>query len=388
MTQPMNLRLSVLDQSVACAGRGEDHALRDTVALAEHCEALGYERFWVSEHHGMPTIVGTAPEVLMAAIAARTTRIRIGSAGVMLPHYSAFKVAESFRVLDALAPGRIDLGVGRAPGSDRRTAIALNPHVSGMAEDFPQQVMDLQAWVSGRPHHALVAHPTPPAPGDEPTAAGFAATGAVTGVATGATAEPGDRSPEVWILGSSDYGAQLAAHLGLPYAFAYFFMDGQGVEQALELYRTLYRPSPRHPKPQATICVWALAADTEQEATFQALSRERWRVNRQRGLLGPLQTPQTINQQGFTPEEMMAVVTPMRRKALVGTGQQVADKMRALARSLELDHVVVNTWAHDPAVRRQSYRWIAEAFGLTAATRTEAARPTGAVPRAIEALAS
>jgi luciferase family oxidoreductase group 1 len=144
----MTLRLSVLDQSVACAGRGEDDAIRDTVALAEHAEALGYDRFWVSEHHGLPTIVGSAPEVLMAAVAARTTRIRIGSAGVMLPHYSALKVAEAFRVLDALAPGRIDLGVGRAPGSDRRTAQALNPHVSGMAEDFPEQILDLQAWAS------------------------------------------------------------------------------------------------------------------------------------------------------------------------------------------------------------------------------------------------
>jgi luciferase family oxidoreductase group 1 len=359
----MNLRLSVLDQSVACAGRGEDHALRDTVALAEHCEALGYERFWVSEHHGMPTIVGTAPEVLMAAIAARTQRIRIGSAGVMLPHYSAFKVAEAFRVLDALAPGRIDLGVGRAPGSDRRTAIALNPHVSGMAEDFPQQVMDLQAWVGGKPHHALVAHPTPPKPTDEPTAD-------VPNPPDSGDASADVRSPEVWILGSSDYGAQLAAHLGLPYAFAYFFMDGQGVEQALELYRTLYRPSARHPKPQATICVWALAADTEEEATFQALSRERWRVNRQRGLLGPLQRPADVAAQGFTAEELMAVVNPMRRKALVGTGEQVAQKMTDLARSLELDQLVVNTWAHDPAVRRHSYALLAKAF----ATRSRSAQ--------------
>ncbi len=342
----LSLRLSVLDQSVACAGRGEDHALRDTLELAEHCEALGYERFWVSEHHGMPTIVGTAPEVLMAAIAARTTRIRIGSAGVMLPHYSAFKVAENFRVLDALAPGRIDLGLGRAPGSDRRTAQALNPHVSGMAEDFPQQVLDLQAWVGGRPHQGVVAHPLPPFSADP-----HAGTGP-------------DRRPEMWILGSSDYGAQLAAHLGLPYAFAYFFMDGQGVEQALDLYRTLYRPSERHPKRQATICVWALAADTDEEAEFQALSRERWRVNRQRGLLGPLQRPQDVAAQGFSDEEMAVIVAPMRRKTLVGSAATVREKMQALARSLALDHLVVNTWAHDPAVRRHSYALLAREFGL------------------------
>ena len=377
------LRLSVLDQSVACAGRGEDHALRDTVELAEHCETLGYERFWVSEHHGMPTIVGTAPEVLMAAIAARTRRIRIGSAGVMLPHYSAFKVAENFRVLDALAPGRIDLGLGRAPGSDRRTAQALNPHVSGMAEDFPQQVLDLQAWVGGRPHQGVVAHPLPPSPADEPTQPSprlHSESGPAESTRPTHGADPTsacspkddsslDRRPEMWILGSSDYGAQLAAHLGLPYAFAYFFMDGQGVEQALDLYRSLYRPSERHPKPQATICVWALAADTDEEAELQALSRERWRVNRQRGLLGPLQRPQDVAAQGFSSEEMAVVVAPMRRKALVGSAATVRRKMEDLARSLDLDHLVVNTWAHDPAVRRHSYALLAQAFDLPMAPR-------------------
>src|SRR5690349_13926542 len=143
------LRLSVLDQSVARAGRPHDKSIRHTVALAQACEAMGYERFWLSEHHALPTLVGTAPEVLMAAIAARTERIRIGSAGVMLPHYSPFKVAEQFRVLDALAPGRIDLGVGRAPGSDHRTARLLNPDPRS-SEHFPQQVRELHAWVTGQ----------------------------------------------------------------------------------------------------------------------------------------------------------------------------------------------------------------------------------------------
>jgi luciferase family oxidoreductase group 1 len=333
----MTPRLSVLDQSVACASRGEDDAIRDTLALAEHAEALGYERFWVSEHHGLPTIVGTAPEVLMAAVAARTKRIRIGSAGVMLPHYAALKVAESFRVLDALAPGRIDLGVGRAPGSDRRTAQALNPHVSGMAEDFPEQVADLQAWVSGVPHHGIVAHPRPPAQ------AGM------------------ERAPQLWVLGSSDYGAQLAAHLGLPYAFAYFFMDGQGVEQALHLYRALYQPSARHPRPQATVCVWALAADNDEEARFHALSRERWRVDRMRGALGPLRPPAEVAERNFSAEEM-AIVAPMRRRAFVGSAAQVGQQLRALATELQLDELVVNTWAHDPAVRRHSYALLAREF--------------------------
>src|ERR1700747_2942180 len=140
------MRLSVLDQSRASKDRSQDAAIRETLELARHCDALGYHRFWVSEHHNSGTIVGTAPEILMAAIAATTPRIRIGSAGVMLPHYSALKVAEQFRVLEGIAPGRIDLGVGRAPGSDRLTALALNPY-SNALDEFPRQVHDLQAWV-------------------------------------------------------------------------------------------------------------------------------------------------------------------------------------------------------------------------------------------------
>ncbi len=325
--------LSILDQSVALAGRGEDEAIRDTLALAEHAESLGYARFWLSEHHGLPSIVGSAPEILMAAVAARTRRIRIGSAGVMLPHYSALKVAEQFRVLEALAPGRIDLGVGRAPGGDMRIAQALNPNAYGAAEHFPEQLRDLQAWTSLRAHRGLTAHPL--------------------------TAH----APQLWVLGSSDYGAQLAAHLGLPYAFAYFFMDGQGVERALELYRTLYRPSERHPSPQATVCVWALAAEHADEAHHHALSRDRWRLDRARGRLGPLLDPDRIAEQGFAAEDMPAL-DAMRAKAFVGDAADVAQRLRALAASLELDELVINTWAFDPEARRRSYALLAREFGL------------------------
>ncbi len=337
----MTLRLSVLDQSIWTAGRGEDHALRDTLDLAVHCESLGYSRFWVSEHHGLPTIVGSAPEILLAAIAARTQRIRIGSAGVMLPHYSALKVAEQFRVLDALAPGRIDLGVGRAPGSDMRTAQALNPNAAHAADQFPQQVIDLQAWTRGHRHQGINAHPRPPG---EPGAA-F------------------ERAPDIWMLGSSDYGAQLAAHLGLPYAFAYFFMDGQGAEHALSLYRELYQPSDRHARPRPTICVWALAADTDEEARHHALSRERWRLDRQRGVLGALQAPDDIAARGFSADEL-ATLEPMRQRALVGSAANVGRMIRELAASFDLAEIVVNTWAHEPAVRRHSYALLAREFGL------------------------
>jgi len=332
------MRLSVLDQSTAAFGRPQSEAIGETLELARHCDALGYHRYWVSEHHNSDSIVGTAPEVLMAAIAATTRRIRVGSAGVMLPHYSALKVAEQFRVLEGIAPGRIDLGVGRAPGSDRLTAHALNPHANA-ADEFPQQVIDLQAWVSGNPlqeghpYGTIKAHPL------------------------------GPTSPELWILGSSDYGAQLAAHFGLPYAFAYFFTEGKGVEQALDLYRRNYRPSARYPKPAATICVWALAADTEAEARRLLMTREHWRIGFEQGLRTPLVSPETAAAHPYTPAQR-ATIEALRRKAMAGTAQQVAARLDELAQRLELDEIVIVTWTFDSAPRHRSYELLAQAMGL------------------------
>ena len=333
MSKP--LRLSVLDQSVARAGRPQDTSIRDTLALAQHCEALGYERFWLSEHHSLPTIVGTAPEVLMAAIAARTSRIRIGSAGVMLPHYSAFKVAEQFRVLDALAPGRIDLGVGRAPGSDHRTARLLNPDPRA-SDRFPQQVIELQAWVTG-------AEMPEDHPGRGIQALPMAAT-----------------APQLWMLGSSGYGAQLAGHLGIPYAFAHFITDGEGCAEALELYRHMFQPGMLE-QPQAAICVWALAADTEEEAWHLFRSRERTRIDRQVGRSGPLLPPEQAARPYSGAEE--AYRGELRRKAMVGTAEQVAERLRALAAQLQVEELVVITWTWDPQAQRRSCELLAQAFG-------------------------
>lgn len=353
----MSLKLSVLDQSVARVGVPQDQSIRDTVALARHCEALGYQRFWVAEHHNLPTIVGTAPEVLMAAIAAQTQRIRIGSAGVMLPHYAPYKVAEQFRVLDALAPGRIDLGVGRAPGSDGRTAMLLNPQaLRSRADDFPQQVMELQAWVTGHdlppghPGHGIPAFPQ------------------------------GVTAPQVWMLGSSDYGAQLAAHLGLPYAFAWFISDGQGARQAIELYHSLFQPGSLQ-RPHATVCVWALAADTEAEAWHLFKSRERARIDRQTGRFAPLLPPEQA-ERDYTPPER-AYREALRADSFVGTGEQVAARLTALADDLGIDEMVVLTWTYDAAAQRRSYEVLAKALGMVPGTaqsgiaqRTESLMPT------------
>ena len=323
---------------MAVAGREQAAAIRQTLDLAAQCEAWGYHRFWVSEHHSHPSIVGTAPEVLMAALTQRTQRIRLGSAGVMLPHYAPLKVAEQFRVLDALAPGRIDLGVGRAPGSDGRTAQLLNPDRQA-AERFPQQVLELQAWVQG--HDLPAGHP-----------------------GQGIHAYPhGATAPALWILGSSDYGAQLAAHFGLPYAFAYFITDGQGVEQALALYRDGFQARHASAQPQAVVCVWALAADTEAEAWALFESRARWRMDRNLGQIGPLLPPDQARRDYGAHEQ--ASLERLRRNALVGDAAQVANKLRALAARLDLDEIVVITWTHDAAAQARSYQLLAQAFGQT-----------------------
>ena len=333
---PSPLKLSVLDQSPAAQDKTQDHAIRESLALAKHCDALGYHRYWLSEHHNSASIVGTAPEVLMAAIAATTQRIRVGSAGVMLPHYSTLKVAEQFRVLEAIAPGRIDLGVGRAPGSDRMTAMALNPNLNA-AENFPIQVQELGLWLRGEPlppghpFREIRAHPQ------------------------------GPTTPEIWILGSSDYGAQLAAHFGLPYAYAYFFTDGRGTEEALALYRRNFRSSARLSQPSATICVWALAADTEAEARHLLMTREHWRVGFERGLRTPLLSPEAAAAHPYTEAER-SIVQRLRERAIVGTADQVAAKLKELAAVFGLDEIVINTWTHDPAARHRSYELIAQAI--------------------------
>ena len=331
------LGLSVLDQSVARAGHPQAEAIRNTIALAQHCERLGYDRFWVSEHHNNDTIVGTCPEVLLAAIGATTSRIRIGSAGIMLPHHAPLKVAEQFRVLEAIAPGRIDMGLGRAPGSDGLTAYALNPQADQRPQQFPSDVADLLAWVSGSPLREK--HP-------------FARVGAHP---------KGDTVPEAWILGSSDFGAQVAAHFGLPYAFAWFFTDGQGGEDALTLYRTMFKPSERHPKPHSAICVWALTAATDAEAEHHFASRARFRLQRDRGMFAPIESPEAAKAYPYTEAEK-ARLADYRTRAFVGKADAVAQRIRDLAERLHVDEVAVVTWTWDEAVRQNSYRLLIEAM--------------------------
>jgi luciferase family oxidoreductase group 1 len=333
------VRLSAMDQSTAVVGRSHQDSIQETIALAQHCEALGYHRFWVSEHHNHPSIVGTAPEILMAAIAARTTRIRVGSAGVMLPHYSSLKVAEQFRVLDAIAPGRIDLGVGRAPGSDGRTAMALNAGAATGADNFPRQLKDLCAWVTGEPLDE--GHPF----------------GSIKALPAGATA------PEVWVLGSSDYGAQVAAYFGLPYCFAWFITDGRGAHEAMEMYRENYHPSARYPVPQAAVCIWALAAPTDEEAQHLFWSRARTRLMRDRGVWEPVQSPESAAAHDYTEADRRRL-EEIRNMSFIGSPSKVAGKLKAVADELKVQDLAILTWAYDPDVRKRSYALLAREFGL------------------------
>jgi luciferase family oxidoreductase group 1 len=339
----MPFALSILDQSTVVSGRAPADAIRETLELARLADRLGYARYWLAEHHNSASHAGSAPEVLMAAIAATTQRIRLGSAGIMLPHYAALKVAEQFRVLEAIAPGRIDLGVGRAPGSDGRTAYALNPAAYQQTTDqFPRQVQDLLGWLGeglpvDHPFQAVQAQPS------------------------------GHTVPQVWMLGSSDYGARLAAALGLPYCFAAFITDGSGTMEALETYRRQFRAlQGRLPAPYAAIAVFALCADTEAEAHRLYRSREIWKLSRDHGAYAPL--PSVAEAEAWPLSDVeRARLDQLRSRALVGTPEQLRERLRALADEAGAQEIAVLCPMHDDAARRRSITLLAEAFDLAAA---------------------
>jgi luciferase family oxidoreductase group 1 len=327
------MQLSVLDQSMILSGRAPAESIRETLALAPYLEELGYQRFWLSEHHNSDAIAGSAPEVLLGALAARTSRIRLGSAGIMLPHYSALKVAEQFRVLDALAPGRIDLGVGRAPGSDGRTAMALNPNAAAAVDLFPSQLRDLMAWVGGgtlpetHPFRTVLAQPL------------------------------GETAPQPWMLGSSLYGAQVAAYFGLPYAHAYFFTEGEGAAEALQVYKLNFQAGVL-PAPYCTVAVFALAAETQNEAERLFSSREVWRAERERGRFIPLPSPEDAASYEFT-EAQIRRNAVLRERAALGTPDVVRARLSAIAEELGVDEMVIVTAVHDAAARRRSFALLA-----------------------------
>ncbi|WP_217180934.1 LLM class flavin-dependent oxidoreductase [Streptomyces sp. AC495_CC817] len=334
MTSPA---LSVLDLVPVRAGQTSAEAIAASLSLAQTADRLGYRRYWFAEHHNMPAVASTTPPVLIAAAATRTSRVRLGSGGVMLPNHAPLIVAEQFAALEAIAPGRIDLGLGRAPGSDPViTQLLRGSGTTSDVEQFPRHVQDISALLSG--DGATVRFTS----GGEYT---VHATPAATG------------SPEVWLLGSSDYSAQLAASHGLPYVFANHF-SGQGLERALDLYRTGYRPSEEHPEPRTFLTVNAVAAPTQEEAEDRALPQlrmmARLRLNK------PLVALETVEQALAASAEPDAateqVVSAARERWFVGTGDSVAAEVRSFAERYGVDEVMLSpvAGAYDSEPRDES----------------------------------
>jgi len=316
--------LGVLDQSPIRSGGTPTEAIQETLILAEH--------------HSSGGLAGAAPEVLMGQVAARTSRIRVGSGGVMLSHYSPLKVAENFRVLEALFPGRIDLGIGRAPGSDQRTARALR-HGPGAVplEHFPQQLADLIGFLhdelpDGHPYGGVRAMPAGPS------------------------------APPIWILGSSSDGAALAAHFGTAFSYAHFINAVGGVD-ATRFYRESFRPSARLAAPQASVAVFALCAETEAEAERLARCRDLFIVRLYTGRFGPFPSVEEAEAYQYSPPER-AIVAEARRRTVAGTPEQVKARLEALAAEYGVDELVIVTITHDFKARLRSYELLAEAFGL------------------------
>src|SRR3569833_984475 len=339
--------LSVLDQSpIRKDGTAQD-AVADTIALAKACDRLGYHRYWLAEHHNSNSFAGSCPEILIARVAQETRNMRIGSGGVMMTHYSPLKVAEQFRMLDVLYPGRIDLGLGRAPGSDQMTARALQSGPQAWPIDaFPSQVFLLRQFLDDAAGRAEL-------PDDHPYKGIHAMPRAAT---------PG---PEMWMLGSGIHGAVYAAELGLPFSHAYF-ISTEGSEDAVKEYRERFKPSAACPAPRVSLGVAALVGETEEEARRLAASRNLWVVRLLSGRPIPFPSPDEALAQPLTPQEKKLLGTVSKR-SIVGTGAQVRERLTALAEAHGADELTVVTITYDFASRLRSYELLAEAFGLVAA---------------------
>ncbi len=330
------MRLSVLDQSPIRAGCTPADALAETLALAEFCDRIGYHRYWLAEHHSTGGLAGSAPEIMIGEVARRTRNLRVGSGGVMLSHYSSLKVAETFRVLEALYPGRIDCGIGRAPGSDGLTAQALahGPGALGI-EHFPAQIRDLQAWLAGE------------MPDDHPFRR-------VDAMPSGATI------PEVWLLGSSDQSAAYAAYFGCAFSFAHF-INARGGHMVMEAYRQHFRPSEQFSEPVGSIGIFVICADTEKEALDLRWSRDLWLLRLHTGRTAPVPTVEEAKNYPYTEREK-AIVMHNRERTIAGSLEQVHREVAALAGTYGINEVVVVTICDRFEARLRSYELLAQVF--------------------------
>ncbi|HEY1613870.1 MAG TPA: LLM class flavin-dependent oxidoreductase [Rhizomicrobium sp.] len=337
------LQLSVLDQSPIRKEGNAAEAVAETIALAKACEGLGYHRYWVAEHHNSNAFAGSCPEVLIARLAAETSRIRVGSGGVMLTHYSPLKVAEQFRMLELLSPGRIDLGIGRAPGTDERTTRALQagPETWGI-DAFPSQLNLLRQFLDD-------ASGGSPMPDDHPY--------------RGIHAMPrGNAIPEMWLLGSGIHSAVYAAEFGMGYSHAHFISPDTS-EEACSVYRSRFKAGAAWPAPRLSLGVSALAAESEEEAHFLAASRDLWVVRLLSGRPIAFPSPREALDYPYTDAER-ALLENVRGRSIVGTADTVHRRLTSLAERHEAQELVIVTITHDFAPRLRSYELLARAFGL------------------------
>ena len=321
--------LSVLDLVTVREGGSVGDALHDAAALAQTAEAAGYKRFWVAEHHAMEGVAGGAVSVVLAHIGQATRTIRIGSGGIMLPNHNPFVIAEQFGTLDALFPGRIDLGLGRAPGADARFGQALRKDLSRAAEYFPQDVMELRALLTGEPELPIRATP------------GYGA------------------QVEMWMLGSSLFGAQLAAMLGMPYAFASHFAPDY-LDQALDMYRKQFRPSRWLDRPHVMAAINVIAAEDDEEAALLGTSMDQSFVALRSGTPGRLRPPVPGYRQTLPPSQL-AMLEHMRQVSAIGGPEKVRADLARFVERTGADEIIVSGATYDPAMRRRSLELTAKA---------------------------
>lgn len=338
----MSIPVSVLDLTPVPSGAGARQAIANTTALAIATEAAGYHRYWLAEHHNSPTMACPSPEVMIAHVAAATSVIRVGSGGVMLPNHSPLRIAEAFRLLEALHPGRIDLGIGRAPGTDGVTAYALRRTAAG-AEDFPQQMAELLAYTeTGFPDDHPFAH---------------------------VAAEPHELPlPPIWILGSSEYGAQVAALLGVGFAFARH-LNPRGAVDAIALYRERFVSTGRSDGPRVILATSAICADTAARADELASSMALGVIRLRTGRPAPLPSPEEALAYAYDEGELEQV-RRYRRAQVTGTPDEVAQELEQLAVATGADELLLMAMVHSHDERVHSYRLIAEALGLCAPAPT------------------
>jgi luciferase family oxidoreductase group 1 len=334
------LPLSILDLSPVAADSSGAQALRNSLDLARLADALGYTRYWVAEHHNLPAIASSAPEIMIGQIAAVTQRIRVGAGGVMLPNHAPLMVAERFKVLEALFPGRIDLGLGRAPGTDPVTSYALR-HRQGLNEneddDFLQRFQELmlletRGFPEGHPFRTIRAMPADVA------------------------------LPPVFLLGSSGYSAQLAAMVGMGFSFAHHFSDHDPVA-VMRAYRDQFRPSATQAQPYGILALAAVCANSDAEADRLAATIDLNFVRRAKGEYLPLASPEEALAYPYTPIDRERIRVN-RRRVVVGSAAAVKERVAALAAATAADEVMITTMVHDHAARRRSYELLADAFGL------------------------